>query len=217
MLNRRLLLFASAGSLLIARTGFGQNVVRDTTFRVMRKGSDIGFHAIAFQRHGDKLNVTTNIDIKVKLAFITVATFKQDAVETWQGDQVIAGKSAVIDNGDVTKIEMVAENDKLRVDGPKGPVSVALGTMTDISFWNEAIVRKSKLLDTQTTEVISMTTTGGIRETVDMGNGRTAQGLRYDMASNNGRSGKVWYAPDGQFLRTAFTTRGELLEYYPAA
>ena len=217
MLQRRTLLLASMGSLLVPRAGWAASAFKDTTFRVMRKGADIGRHSIAFVPQGDQVRVTTAIDITVKLAFITVASFKQDAVETWQGDQMIAGQSTVVDDGDVSKVEMVADAGELVADGPKGAVRVPLGTMTDISFWNEAIVRKSRLLDTQTTDVFTMTTTGGVAETVDMGDGRTASGIRYDMASNHGRSGQVWYDPDGLFLRTAFTTRGQLLEYYPIA
>jgi hypothetical protein len=91
-----------------------------------------------------------------------------------------------------------------------------LGTMTDISFWNEDIVRQPMLIDTQTTDLIKLTADSGpIKEMVDMGDGRQVEGVRYELTSSKGRSGFVWYDADGRFLRTSFTTRGEKFDYYP--
>lgn len=215
MIQRRTFLLAAAGSLLASRGGLAQGVFEDITFRVVRKGDDIGRHAISFERKGDLVAVTTAIDIKVKMAFITVASFKQDAVDCWQADKLVHGKSRITDNGNISDVSMETDGDQLVVQGPKGRLRVPAGTMTDISFWNREIVHQKKLLDTQTTDLITTTTTEGVKEMVDLGNGRTVPGIRYDMTGTQGRSGKIWYDADGRFLRTSFTTRGEKLDYYP--
>jgi Family of unknown function (DUF6134) len=217
MLDRRTLLLGAAGSLFVVRTGLAGEVFQDVAFRVFRKGADIGRHAISFRREGDLVAVTTAIDIKVKLAFITVASFKQDAVDSWQDGRLIRGKSRIVDSGDVSDVTMEADGDQLLVQGPKGPVTVPLGTMTDISFWNHDIVHQDMLLDTQTTEIIQTSTTKGVEEMVDLGDGRRAEAVRYDMTGTRGRSGQIWYTPDGRFLRTSFTTRGETFDYFPMA
>lgn len=215
MIQRRMFLLAAAGSLLAARSGFASQVFEDATFRVMRKGADIGRHKIRFEPDGDRVAVTTTIDIKVKLAFITVASFQQEAVDIWQDGKLISGKSRIIDGGDISDVTMEADGGLLMVQGPKGQVQVPLGTMTDISFWNQDIVHQTILLDTQTTEIINTTTTGGEEDMVDLGDGRTVLGRRYEMTGSLGRSGQIWYDADGRFLRTSFTTRGEKFDYYP--
>ncbi|WP_027135064.1 DUF6134 family protein [Geminicoccus roseus] len=215
MLQRRTFILAAAGSLIALRSGLASEVFEDITFKVVRKGTDVGRHAISFKPDGDRVTVTNAIDIRVKLAFITVGSFKQDAVDVWQGDNLIRCKSRIVDSGDISDVTMEADGDQLVVQGPKGRVRVPLGTMTDISFWNQNIVHQSILLDTQTTDLIDTTTTGGVEEMVDLGDGREVPGIRYEMTGSLGRSGQIWYNKDGRFLRTSFTTRGEKFEYYP--
>lgn len=216
MFHRRKFLVAAAASALAARYAHAAAVFQDMTFKVMRKGEDVGRHSIRFEKQGDFVVVTTAIDIKVKMAFITLASFKQDAVETWQDSLLVKGKSRIIDNNNISDVSLSMEGKELLVDGPKGPLKAPLGTMTDISFWNEDIVRQPMLIDTQTTDLIKLTADSGpIKEMVDMGDGRQVEGVRYELTSSKGRSGFVWYDADGRFLRTSFTTRGEKFDYYP--
>ena len=216
MIRRRMFLTAAAGAWLAARSVRAEGVFEDVTFKVFRKGTDIGRHAIRFERRGDGVVVTTAIDIAVKLAFITVASFKQDAAETWQGGNLTRGKSRIVDSGDISDVSIATDGQELLVQGPKGRVKVPVGTMTDISFWNRDIVRQPILIDTQTTEIIKMTLdSSGVLEMVDMGGGRRAEGTRWELTGSQGRTGFVWYDASGRFMRTSFTTRGEQLEYYP--
>jgi hypothetical protein len=215
MLQRRTFMLAAAGSLIALRRGHASEVFEDITFKVVRKGDDVGRHVIRFERDGDQVTVTNAIDIKVKLAFITVGSFKQDAVDVWQGDTLMRCKSRIVESGDISDVTMEAQGDQLVVQGPKGRVRVPLGTMTDISFWNQNIVHQSILLDTQTTDIIDTTTIGGNQEMVDLGDGREVEAVRYEMTGTLGRSGEIWYDENGRFLRTRFTTRGETFEYYP--
>jgi len=215
MIARRTLVLAGAGMIIAGKAARADPVPADAEFRVFRKGADIGRHAVRFQVDGDRVVVTTAIDIKVKVAFITLASFRQDAVETWRRWQLVDGRSRTVDGSEVYDIEIVPQVNALAVQGKKRRTVVPAGTMTDISFWNRNIVDQSRLLDTQTTDLIPMTSSAGIKETVDMGNGRTAVGYRFTLDSPTGRSGNVWYDEQGKFLRTAFTTRGEFLEYYP--
>jgi hypothetical protein len=215
MICRRTFVLAAAGSLIAARAGFAKGVFNDSTFKVVRKGDDIGRHVIRFRQQPDGTQVTTAIDIKVKMAFITVASFKQDAVETWRDGILINGKSRIVDDGEISDVTLEARDEELLVQGPKGRVKVPLGTMTDISFWNQDIVQQAALVDTQTTDIIKLSTGKGVREMVDLGNGRKAEGTRYALSGSKGRSGDVWYDDQGRFMRTSFMTRGERLDYYP--
>ncbi|WP_191058486.1 DUF6134 family protein [Geminicoccus harenae] len=215
MIERRMFLLAATGALLLPDRSRADVVFENATFRVMRKGDDIGRHQIRFEPDGDLVKVTTAIDIKVKLAFITVASFKQDAVERWQGGTLVEGRSRIVDDGDIFDVSFEAKDEQLVVQGPKGRVRVPLGTMTDIAFWNQEIVHETTLLDSKTTELIKTTTTPGVPDMVDLGDGRKVAATRYEMSGTQGRTGSIWYDESGRFVRTSFVTRGERLDYYP--
>jgi hypothetical protein len=216
MIRRRTLLLTAAGACLTARSVRASEVFENATFKVVRKGEDIGRHAIRFEPTGASMKVTTTIDIKVKMAFITLASFQQEAVETWQDGRPIEGRSRITDDGKVSDVSFATRGPDLLVQGPKGRVKVPVGTMTDISFWNQDIVRQRVVIDTQTTDLIRMSADGsGRKEMVDLGGGRRVEGIRYELSSSQGRSGFVWYDTQGRFIRTSFKTRGEQLDYYP--
>ena len=216
MIRRRTLLVTAAGACLAARAARADGVFENVTFKVFRKGEDIGRHAIRFEPDGTATKVTTTIDIKVKMAFITLASFQQEAVETWKDGRPLEGKSRITDDGKVSDMTFSTSGSDLLVQGPKGRIKAPGGTMTDISFWNEDIVRQPVVIDTQTTDLIRMSSEGGGRkEMVDLGGGRRVEGTRYELTGSQGRSGFVWYDAAGRFLRTSFTTRGEQFEYYP--
>ncbi|HWL69666.1 MAG TPA: DUF6134 family protein [Geminicoccus sp.] len=216
MIARRTLLVAATGACLAARMALAGGVFENITFKIVRKGSDIGWHAIRFERQGAGAKVTTVIDIKVKMAFITVASFQQEAVETWQEGGPIEGRSRIIDDGDIFDVSFSAQGQDLLVLGPKGQVKAPVGTMTDISFWNQDIVRQHVVIDLKMGDLERMLSKGGSRrEMVDLGNGSQMEGMRYEFSGSRGRSGVVWYDSTGRFIRTSFTTRGEQLEYYP--
>lgn len=70
----------------------------DLRFRVLRKGSPIGEHTVACRRDGDRLTVTTHIDIAVKVLLFTAIYLKHDAEELWQAgwlQAVTSGASGV--------------------------------------------------------------------------------------------------------------------------
>ena len=215
MLDRRTFLLAASGSVLVARHGWARPVFEDATFKVVRKGEDIGRHQIRFEPDGERVKVTTTIDIKVKMAFITMASFSQEAVETWRDGTLVQGRSRIIDNGDRSDMSFETKDEQLVVQGPKGRVRAPLGTMLDIDFWNQDIVRQTGLLDSQTTQIIDVTTSRGVPDMVDLGDGRQVKATRYEMKGTLGRSGTIWYDEAGRFVRTSFVTRGERLEYYP--
>ena len=215
MIARRIFL-VTATSAVLTKATFAGGIYENITFRIMRKGTEIGWHAIHFDSLGSSTKVTTVVDIEVKMAFITVASFQQEVVETWQEGRPVEGRSRIIDDGDVFDVSFSVQGQDLLVQGPNGPMKTPIGTMTDISFWNQDIVQQPMLIDLKTGDLERMSSKGrSRREMVDLGNGRQAEGIRYELSGSRGRSGIVWYDSTGRFMRTSFTTRGQQLEYYP--
>jgi uncharacterized protein DUF6134 len=91
-------------------------------FRVMREGSQIGTHRVAFAQAGNELAARTDVDIAVKLAGFTVFRLTHRFGETWAGDRLRSAASRLDRNGRVSEMEARAEgNAVLVVRGPEGP------------------------------------------------------------------------------------------------
>ena len=125
--------------------GFGNRAAAaapaDIQLNVYRKGSPIGTHVIRFSQAGGTLKVTSEVDLRVKVAFITVYSYRQTSNDDWEDEVLVRSRIQTNDNGKDTSVQAEARDGQLAVQGPAGSYTTPLGAMTDISFWNEAITR----------------------------------------------------------------------------
>lgn len=90
-------------------------------FRVVREGSQIGTHRVAFSpAEGNGVTARTEVDIAVRLAGITVFRLAHRFSETWAGDRLRHAASRYDRNGRATEMEARAEGDAVLVRGPEG-------------------------------------------------------------------------------------------------
>ncbi len=181
------------------------------TFRVFRKGDEIGMHSVTITPAAGRLDVDVKIELAVKLAMITVFYYRQTARDTWRDGKLVAGRYRTDDDGKVTELALDAADGRLKIDGAAGRTEAPLGTMTDLAFWNESIVHAPQLVDSQTGALGTMQTDAKEVERITV-RGREVGATRYTVSGSYGRGGKVWYA-DGQWVKAAFVTRGEALDY----
>ena len=59
------------------------------TYEIWRKNRIIGEHEILFSENDGILNIETNIDIKVKIFFVSAYTFSHQAKEVWKNGKFI--------------------------------------------------------------------------------------------------------------------------------
>ena len=206
---------ALAGSGMVA-IGLGSRAAAaapaDIHLNVSRKGSPIGTHVIRFSQTGSTLKVTSQIDLRVKVAFITVYSYQQTADDDWENDVLVRTRIQTNDDGKETLVQAEARDGQLAVQGPAGSATTQLGAMTDISFWNQAITKGPALVDSQTAELIKIQVEGGAKERI-MVRGQAVEALHFSMTGTKGRSGSVWYDDAGSLVKAVVTTRGETLEY----
>ena len=189
---------------------------RDTTFDVFRKGAKIGTHNVEFRDQGSALKVTTQVELAVKVAFITAFSYDQTAVDLWQDGTLVRTWITTDDNGAETLVEAEARDGRLAVAGPAGRYDAPLGAMTDISFWNQGITRGPPLIDSQNGKLITVSVDPGTPERLEV-RGRPVDTMRFTMAGTKDRSGTVWYSASGDLVRAVVLTRGETLTYELAA
>ena len=59
------------------------------TFTVLRDGSKIGTHRIAYHVDNGRTYIDTRTDIAVKVVFVTAYEFEQEAHEVWQSGHLV--------------------------------------------------------------------------------------------------------------------------------
>ena len=89
--DRRRLLLAGGGGLVCALAGLRPAAAGELpkgavnrTFEIFRKGERIGRNRVVFRPTGSGFEVATEIDIAVKMAFITAYRYRQEANDRWQ-------------------------------------------------------------------------------------------------------------------------------------
>ena len=191
-------------------------VPADMVFDVSRKGERIGTHAMRFAASEGGLRVESRLDLTVKMAFITVYRYEQSGRDDWQDGTLVRTSIRTIDDGKDTLVVAEMREGKLVVEGPTGSYETSLGSMTDLSFWNEAITRGPPLIDSQTGELIKIAVQPDATDTITV-RGQPVSARRFTMAATKGRSGTVWYDDAGGLLKAIVLTRGETLAYELAA
>src|SRR5215213_2899472 len=160
----------------------------DLQLNVYRKGSPIGTHVIRFSQTGGTLKVATEVDLRVKVAFITVYSYRQTSNDDWENEVLVRSQVQTNDDGKETSVEAEARDGQLAVEGPAGSYTTGLGAMTDISFWNEAITRGPALVDSQSAELIKIQVEAATRERIVV-RGQPIDARRFAMTGTKGRSG----------------------------
>lgn len=197
----------------LARPVQALDVPAPLAFTVRRKGSVIGEHVASFAADGDgALRVESRVELRVKLAFVTLFAFHQDAVDRFENAVLVASDVSTDDDGERSRMQARAEAGELRVAGPAGESRARLGILTDLCFWDRRIVGQDQLVDSKTGEVSPLERRAGVGETIEvLGSRVTAE--RFDFLTSNRRSGTVWYDGDGRLVRAVVKTRGEVLDY----
>jgi hypothetical protein len=206
-----------AGGLLAGATGPAMAAVpRNRAFDIYRKGVKVGEHRVGFASSVGGLRVTCRAELAVKVAFITAYRYAQLAEDEWQEDVLVRTRITTDDDGTKSLVTAEAQHGKLLVSGPNGDYALPLGIMTDISFWNDAITRQPRLIDSQNAELVSVKVKPDAVEAIQV-QGRTIQARRFAMTATKGRSGTTWYDENGDLVKAVVLTRGERLGYELAA
>jgi hypothetical protein len=204
----------AAGWLALPSLGRAEPPLADRSFAIFRDGSEIGRHDVRFRPTADGFDVTTEIDIAVKVAFITAFRFAQRAQDHWDDGFLLESRVTTDDNGKTSATEIQARGAALSVAGgvDNRTTRVPLGTMTDIAFWNVDIVRQRELLDIQHATLTDVAASHLGSEAINLPGGRI-MAHRYSIRAHSGRSGDVWFDDAGNWVKGHLITRGETLDY----
>ena len=182
----------------------------DLLFRVIRKGSPIGWLQTTFAQAADGLTVRTKLDVEIYVAFVRVYRYHHLGEEVWQGEKLLSLKSETDNDGEQYRVRTTPVAGGLRVEGPRGTVTTPATTMTTNSSWNPALVQQPMVIDCERGRYVPLAARPLGEKTLGvMGQQRTASlfHIRLPYAV-----GEIWYA-GSEWVHGVFTTKGETLTY----
>jgi hypothetical protein len=109
-------------------------------FVLIRRGSEIGRHTLAFAQAGDTLTVDVAVDAVVRLLSIPIVRYRHRVVETWQGGTLVGLTGETDKNGQHEWMQARRAAEGLVVTGSRAARYVAPATAIGTSYWNKRML-----------------------------------------------------------------------------
>jgi hypothetical protein len=183
---------------------------REWNFRVLLDGKEVGWHRYRVHGDGEATEVESRAQFDVKFLLLNAYRYRHEARERWRGPCLDALEARTETNGDVEAVAAASRGDSLIVDGPSGDWRHA-GCVMSFAYWDPRILGASRLLNSQTGELVPVRVDdrGAERVTVS---GRSVSATRHRLSAP-GLQIDLWYA-DGRWVALeAPTTGGRVLRY----
>ncbi|MBL8839692.1 MAG: hypothetical protein JNL66_25775 [Alphaproteobacteria bacterium] len=183
-------------------------------FSILRDGdSPIGHHSVAFSRDAQgNMVAQVDIDIRVRVAFVTVYRYSHRSREVWRDGRLIALDSTTDDNGTQMAVRARATPAGLEVVGPQGR-AVVPADIRPTSWWRADTVRQRQLLDSQDGRILTVAASPAGTVTRSRGGQPTPVTLWRMSASGRFDDVLVGYTPSGEWASMQFRARGTRIDY----
>lgn len=170
-------------------------------FRIRRKGSEIGQHAVRFRQNGDALRVDVTVEIVLKFGPIPVYRYNHRASEDWRGGALVAADGKTNDDGTAHAMTARLEPDGLQVDGSDSGRYVApLGALT-ANHWNQREL-DGPMINPQGGKLLRPVIVAYPEEPIALASGRKIPARRYNFSGDAKLD--LWYDRSGTWSRTRF-------------
>ena len=147
-------------------------------FEVTRDGKAIGHHRIAFQRDGDSVTASVDVDIVVRLGPVPVYRYKHTVREVWRGAQVVSMDSETNDDGKAFRVRAETQADGVLVRTETVPRLVLPPGAIPLTHWNKLCMARP-LFNPQDGKVLAYQVTRVGEEKTALANGREVAATRF--------------------------------------
>ena len=183
----------------------------DRRFSVRYKGIKIGAHTVSYSSVTGETRVATDIDLSVKVAFLSVFAFSHRSQETWRAGRLMSLNSETVEHGDTLHVEGAATPQGFRVVSKAGPVIASAATLTSNSLWTPAMLEQATVVDAQRGGIIGVSARKFGDEQIVIA-GRPVGATRYTLITPY-FAGTVWYDKTNVWVRGEFERDGSKVEY----
>ena len=179
-------------------------------FRVLLDGKEVGWHRYVVRGDGASTEVESRAQFDVRFLLLNAYSYRHTARERWRGACLDELESRTETNGRVEEVAAVAYDDAVVVDGPSGDARLP-GCVMSFAYWDPRILRATRLLNSQTGELLPVSVAQRGTERVNVA-GRTVAATRHRLSAPNLQI-DLWYA-DGRWVALeAPTPGGRTLRY----
>lgn len=166
-------------------------------YTITRDGDPIGTQKLEFTAEGDdRLLVTTDVEIDVRILGLSFYKFTQHIEERWQGGALGSLLSKTVDDGEERLVELAREGDRLK-GHYNGKARDVAGNLIPSTLWHPEAVKQSAVLDTVRARVHQVTVTdkGEVAVVLPIGQ---QDARRFAFTGELNRD--VWYGEDATIL-----------------
>src|ERR1700745_2122330 len=125
------------------------NAAANRRFSVRYKGIGIGTHTVSYSSATGETRVQTEINLEVKIAFVTAYAFRHRSEETWRAGRLMSLNSDTVEHGETLHVEGAAMPRGFRVVSKGGPFIASAETLTSNSLWTPAMLEQATVVDAQ--------------------------------------------------------------------
>ncbi|NQV78987.1 MAG: hypothetical protein HQ495_00445, partial [Alphaproteobacteria bacterium] len=160
---------------------------------------------------GDETHVDIDIELAVKIGFVTVFRYQHTNREVWRGGKLVSVSTETDDNGKPFEVRATSQADGLHTKTLADDEQILPSTAIPTSYWNPAILQNRQWLDTQRGIMLDVDVQQTGLEPVTLADGRSVEAERYEVTGDLNIT--VWYTPRGEWVKLAFPARGADIEY----
>ncbi|HYC04296.1 MAG TPA: DUF6134 family protein [Azospirillaceae bacterium] len=186
-------------------------------FSVVRNGdSPMGHHRLSFTRDGDTVTMDMDIRFEVKIAFVTAYRYQHTNREVWKAGRLQSLETTTNDDGDRYWVRGAATEAGFAVESSTGSFT-APADIVPTSYWNDAILTATQLLDTQRGLLMDVRIDAkGEEEIVAAGKTVRARHHTINILTNKpGATDRIeaWYDAEGRWVKMSYKAKGQDIEY----
>lgn len=154
------------------------------------------------------MTVTTEIDMQVRLGFITAFRFRHISEERWTNGSLTAIDSRTEDNGDAYTVRGKRSLTGFDLVGPSGRSTEAADLLTTNSLWTRTLTAQTRIVDAQQGEVVAVAVVADGSERLGGGAGIEADRFRFATPVWHGC---LWYDRDGTWHKAILARDGKTI------
>ncbi len=191
---------ALAVLIAIPSTATAKPVTQAINFTVERKGSDIGTYSVRFSRNTDGLQVTSRMNLKVRLLGVPVYSYRYDSTEVWRDNELNALTVSVNDNGKRSFVKGERNGGAFAWNNGSRNYA-ATGNIFPSNHWNDNVLHQRRVLNTLTGKLnnVSIRRAGTDRLNCSFG---TVNATRYVYSGQ--LKTEAWYTASGRWVGLRF-------------
>lgn len=195
--------------LMVGSAAANQPAPGRVEFEVLRNGQPFGRHAVTVTRRGDELIARTEVALRVAAGPVTLFRYEHECTETWRQTSLAALTCETFKEGRRVQVRAAARDGSLHVSGEQGAL-VLPDELRPTSWWVRPPAGAEAMLDTESGSRLPLRITNMGRETIVAGGQRIeAERVRVQGSVTL----DLWYDAQGRWVGSAFSIRGQRIEY----